>query len=259
MVKDLWILKAGNMNLDRSVLQLGTGYGITDTIAIYATLLETTEGYILIDTGMNTDGIDRPDEVWGERAKQLIPCITKEDDVANRLHEIGIKENDIKYVINTHLHWDHTGGNRHFPDAVFVVQKAEYRFAFNPDTAIGKSYMQNHYSRDAKYQLIEGDFDLCGGVRLLQTPGHTPGHQSVLITFENGKKAVIAGDAVYTWDNIDRLIPPGNLYSYELAMLSLNKLKTIRETTGAAVIPSHDPGEDFYDRISKILDDLKRS
>lgn len=258
MVKDLWILKAGKMKLDNSVLQLGTGYGITQTIPIYATLLDTSEGYILIDTGMNTDGIDNPDETWGERAKQLIPCLTKEDDIGSRLRELGVNPSDIRFVINTHMHWDHTGGNRLFPDAVFVIQKAEYRFAFSPDTAIGKSYMKNHYLENANYNLIEGDCDLCEGVRLLQTPGHTPGHQSVLITLENGKKAIIAGDAVYTWDNIEKMIPPGNLYSYDMAVLSLNKLKTIREITGAAMIPSHDPGEDFYDRLNDILDGLKK-
>lgn len=258
MVKDLWILKAGKMKLDNSVLQLGTGYGITQTIPIYATLLDTEEGYILIDTGMNTDGIDHPDETWGERAKQLIPCLTKEDDIGSRLREIGIKTSDIRFVINTHMHWDHTGGNRLFPDAVFVIQKAEYRFAFSPDTAIGKSYMKNHYLENVNYDLVEGDCDLCEGVRLLQTPGHTPGHQSVLITLKNGKRAIIAGDAVYTWDNIDKMIPPGNLYSYDMAMFSLNKLKTVREITGAAMIPSHDPGEDFYDRLNDILDGLKK-
>ena len=256
MVKDLWILKAGKMKLDRSILQMGNGYGITETIPIYATLLKTSDGYILIDTGMNTEGIDNP-EIWGERAKQLIPCLTKYDDIGNRLEEIGIKKSDIKYVINTHMHWDHTGGNRLFPDATFVVQKAEYRFALNPDTTIGKSYMKNHYPPNANYRLIEEDSDLCEGVRLLQTPGHTPGHQSVLITLENGKRAIIAGDAVYTWNNIEKLIPPGNLYNYDMAMLSLNKLRTIQEITGAAIIPSHDPGEDFYDRVYKILNDLK--
>jgi N-acyl homoserine lactone hydrolase len=258
MVKDAWILRGGYIKLDRSVLEMGTGYGTRETVPVYAALRETSEGYVLIDTGMNTDGIDRPDEVWGERAKQLIPCIMKDDGVDSRLREIGLRESDIRYVINTHMHWDHTGGNRLFPSATFVVQKAEYRFAFNPDSAIGKSYMQNHYSRDARYQLVEGDFDLCRGVRLLQTPGHTPGHQSVLITFESGNKAVLAGDAVYTWDNIEKMIPPGHLYSYELAMLSLNKLKTMAQAAGAVVIPSHDPGTDFYERINNLLNDLKR-
>ncbi|HZK61539.1 MAG TPA: N-acyl homoserine lactonase family protein [Anaerovoracaceae bacterium] len=258
MIKDLWILRAGKLKLDRSVLLMGTGYGIKEMIPIYATLLETTEGYILIDTGMNTDGIDNPEEIWGERAKQLVPCLTKEDNIGYRLREMGVKESDIKFVINTHMHWDHTGGNNLFPEAVFVVQKSEYRFSLYPDTAIGKSYMENHYPRNAKYKLVEGDCDLCEGIRLLQTPGHTIGHQSVLLTLQNGNRIIITGDAVYTWDNLEKMIPPGNCFDYEMAMFSLNKLRTIQEVTGAVIMPSHDPREDFYDRVDSMLDGIKK-
>lgn len=243
--------------LDRSLLLMGKGYGIKEDVPIYAVLLNTSDGYVLVDTGMNPDGVTNPEMTWGCRAKELVPTVVKEDDIRNRLKEIGVDVDDIKYVINTHMHWDHTGGNRFFEKSTFIVQNEEYRYAYFPDNALKSSYMKNHFDYNLNYNLISGDYDVCEGVRVLSTPGHTAGHQSVLAIFEGGGSLIIGGDAVYTYDNFKNVIPPGNCYDQKLAVLSLHKLRTIQMLTNAEMLPSHEPHIHFYEQADLITERLK--
>jgi N-acyl homoserine lactone hydrolase len=254
MVKRIWLLKSGALDLDKSILVNGTGYGNRMRVSVFSTLLKMEEGYILVDTGQNPCGIDDPERTWGPRAKLLVPVINKEDDIRNRLAEIGVRPEEVTHIITTHMHWDHTGGNQFFKHATVVVQKAEYRFAHYPDSYLSGSYMKNHFDFDQKYQLIEGDYQLCPGIELLFTPGHTQGHQSVLITMEDGGKVIISGDAIYTYENIERRLPPGNCWNGAEAMMSLQRLITIAKLTDAVIIPSHDPEPRFFEKVENFLE-----
>lgn len=252
MVEKIWLIPTGGLYLDRSILLVGKGFGIKQEVPVFAVLAKTENEYILIDTGLNPNGLVDPEETWGERAKELLPILTEEDNIVRRLNELDVNVSDISYVVNTHMHWDHTGGNQFFDDATFVVQKAEYRFAMYPDTYLSGSYMSNHYNNNAKYHLIEGDYTLCEGVDLLFTPGHTSGHQSVLLTMKNGRRVIIPGDAVYTKENIELMRPSGNNWSINTAALSLNKLVTLSRLIGAEVIPSHDPERGVMKEIEVV-------
>lgn len=256
MVNKIHLLKCGKINMDQSVLLSGRGYGTRRTCPVFAFLLDTSDGYVLIDTGLIEEGVDSPETAWGPRAKLLQPLMTREDRITSRLNELGVQADDIRMVINTHMHWDHTGGNRLFKKAIFVEQRSEYRFAFAPDSSIGASYMSNHITKDAEYMLVEGDCEVAEGIRVIQTPGHTPGHQSVIVSMADGGGVIIAGDAVYAAENLEKMIGPGNCWSSEHAMLSLNKLKTISELTGYPVIPSHDYVEGFTESVEQLLDEL---
>lgn len=253
VVDRAWILPTGGLYLDKSILIFGKGYGETLKVPVFSVLLLTENQYVLIDTGLNPNGLTHPDETWGERAKLLKPILSQEDHILHRLAEVGVESKDIKYVVHTHMHWDHTGGDQYFRDALFVAQKAEFRFAAYPDSHLSGSYMQNHYDLTAKYKLVEGDVELMPGINLLYTPGHTPGHQSVLVTMGNGERFIIAGDAIYTWENVESMKPPGNSWSGADSVSSLHKLMTLGSLLGAQIIPSHDPYEGFYERIKKLI------
>lgn len=245
MIKNIWLLRNGYLNLERSVAVTGTGYGEKLKSHIYSALIETTDkGYILVDTGMNTEGIKEPEATWGPRAALLKPILEEKDDVCVKLEMLGIKSTEISYVINTHMHWDHTGGHRHFKDAVFVVQKAELANAYQAVSYLAGSYMKNHYDFDLKYETVEGDVSFCEGVDLIYTPGHTPGHMSVLLTMGD-KRYIIPGDAVYTSENLSRMMPPGNVWSGQMAHLSLHRLVTLSRLLDAIIIPSHEEGYDW--------------
>ncbi|MCR4443393.1 MAG: N-acyl homoserine lactonase family protein [Peptococcaceae bacterium] len=242
MVQKVYFLEGGYLTIDRSILLYGQDFGVVEKSSVYSVLLKMKESWALIDTGLNPLGLTEPEKAWGERAKLIKPVLTADDDIRNRLAVLGLKTDDISYVINTHLHWDHTGGNRFFDKAVFFVQKAEYRYAYQPDKHLQSSYMKDHFDCGVKYELVDGDAEILPGVFLLHTPGHTPGHQSVLIKMASGAHVIIAGDAIYTRDNLEHTIPPGHSWNQEFAIFSIHKIKTLQGVLQAKVMVSHDPG-----------------
>ena len=254
MVKNIWLLKNGYLDLEKSVMVASTGFGEKLPSPVFSTLVEMEDGKkIMIDTGLNPLGIDDPAGTWGPRAALLPPHMKREDDLKNRLAQIGRTPDEIDYIITTHMHWDHTGGNLYFPEATFVVQRSEYQYAFNPDPRIAGSYMRNHFDFDHQYELVEGDASFASGIYLFHTPGHTPGHMSVLLTKSEGTRYLISGDAVYLQENLGRMMPPGNCWDPGFAVLSLNRVKTMSELMNATVLASHDPFAEWpEDGIKKL-------
>jgi len=140
-------------------------------------------GAILVDSGVG----------WGD--EQLI----KEWKVVNRhaadaLAEHDLSPADVKIVINSHLHFDHCGQNAVFKHAPFYVQRSEVERARNDGGTI-----EWFDFAGARFELLDGDAEIADGVRVVATPGHTVGHQSVFVDAADGA-AVMIGDAAYTAD-----------------------------------------------------------
>jgi len=240
-VEKAYFFDAGMLYLDKSIFTSGRGFGTTEEATVHMTLLKQGPTWILVDTGLNPLGLTDPDKAWGPRAKIVRPAIQENNDVRFHLKQLGLAVGDIPYVIQTHLHWDHTGGNKFFKDSTFFVQKSEYRFAYWPDKFIQSPYMRDHFDCGVKYEVVEGDVELFPGVFLIQTPGHTPGHQYVLVKLASGKNVLIAGDAIYMKENLAEIIPPGNCWSQEAAIASIHKIRLIQSLTDAVVLPGHEP------------------
>lgn len=253
MVEKIWLLYCGSLLLDQSALQFGHGYGNKISVPVFAFLVRANGEYGLIDTGQKVAGIKDPEKIWGERAKVFIPNLTEEDDVVHRLGQIGLTAADIRWVIHTHLHWDHTGGNHHFPDADFYAQKKEYAYAKYPDAFYSASYMANHFDAVKRYCLIEGDKEVFPGVWAVSSPGHTPGHQSVLLHMHGGQRILVSGDAVYSQFNVDHVIPPGNAYNASQAYASLLQLSALIKRTGALLLTTHEYAPDYIERVNQAL------
>jgi N-acyl homoserine lactone hydrolase len=107
------------------------------------------------------------------------------------LNEVGITANDVTLIIQTHLHFDHVGLASRFPNARVIVQKRELEFARNPHPIWEWLYDQELFD-NLKFEVIDGDFQISEDVKVLFTPGHSPGSQSVSVRTENGM-AIIAG------------------------------------------------------------------
>ena len=140
-------------------------------------------GAILVDTG-----VGYPDE------------LVKEWRVVNRhaadaLSQHDLSPADIRIVINTHLHFDHCGQNAVFKHAPFYVQRDELERARKEETLTAEWFD----FAGAKFELVDGDAEVAPGVRVVATPGHTVGHQSVIVESDDGS-AVMIGDAAYTVD-----------------------------------------------------------
>jgi N-acyl homoserine lactone hydrolase len=134
---------------------------------------------VLVDTGM-IDSTPEVDAEWGVRFD------------ADKIPR------DVLCVINTHLHFDHCGGNRLFAGVPIHVQRREREAAREPDYTVP----QWVEFEGATYVEHDGDAEIVPGVRVVPTPGHTPGHQSVLVETEDGL-VVVAGDVGYTWKQFD--------------------------------------------------------
>jgi N-acyl homoserine lactone hydrolase len=140
-------------------------------------------GAILVDTGVGW-----PDE------------LVKEWRIVNRhaadaLAEHDLSPADVRIVINTHLHFDHCGQNAVFRHAPFYVQRAELERARREETVTSEWFD----FAGARFELVDGDAQIADGVRVVATPGHTEGHQCVLVENADGD-ALMIGDAAYTSD-----------------------------------------------------------
>jgi N-acyl homoserine lactone hydrolase len=235
----LYLMNGGWFNLTRGFLT-GEGGDERVLVPIPIALVETDDGYVLFDTGMNCDGLRDPDATWGPRARTIEPRLVPEDDVRIRLGEVGVRLEDVRLAINSHLHWDHCGGNRLLHHCPVLVQGAELAFARAPSGPVQGGYMRNHFDVPVAYQTVDGDHDVAPGVRLLATHGHTPGHQSLVVDLASGRRVVLCADAAYTYDTVARTLLSGNVWDRDETLASLARLRELGDR-GATIIPGHDP------------------
>ena len=169
-------------------------------------LIEHDIGPILIDTGAGNKENDKFYEIYGvENAGD--PGPTRLED---GLRQLGFLPEDITLVINSHLHFDHAGGNTTkdasgairptFPNARYVVQQAEYHWATHTNERTAGSYFPHNFvplHEAAMYDFVNGEAEIVPGIRALPTPGHTPGHHGLLIE-SAGERAFYIADLVPT-------------------------------------------------------------
>ncbi|HEX6548693.1 MAG TPA: N-acyl homoserine lactonase family protein [Candidatus Dormibacteraeota bacterium] len=172
-------------------------------------------GGILVDTG-----VGGPDKV-------LTDWRVVNHRAADVLAAEGLTPGDVKVVINTHLHFDHAGQNAVFKHAPFYVQRAELERARRDQ----RWFTDWFDFMDARFELLEGEAEIAEGVRVVPTPGHTAGHQSVLVEREDGGQLMI-GDAAYTpamYSDPDREdLPPGQAADRDAWSRSLRHLHALR-------------------------------
>jgi N-acyl homoserine lactone hydrolase len=239
-VEKAFILPGGILEIDRSIFLSAVDMGTVIKAPAYSVLLYDPAQPLLIDSGLNPDGIENPEEAWGERAKLVRPQLAPEDDLRQRLRELELTPEDIKIVLLTHMHWDHTGALRFFKHCPIVVQREELRFAFNPDPFLAAPYMRTHFDHGLDFRVMDGDGFVAPGVSVVKTPGHTPGHQSVIVRTKAGRRFIFSGDAAPLRENLTAKIPLSNAYSAKDCVESLHRLAHLSELLRAEVIPSHD-------------------
>lgn len=204
-------------------------------------LIDHPKGKALFDTGYG------PRVIEGKSAalKPLFHA-TAEDRIDKRLEEIGVDPSSVRWIINSHMHLDHAGGNCWLPEATIVVQESEWEFA---RAGIDRAYHPSEVETGHKVLKIRGEHDLFGdgSVVIFPTPGHTPGHQSVKVRTAAGE-AVLCGDCCNLRRSLDEMRLPGPVYNAEQYMASLKLLAAAR-TKGATILFSHDTEQ--WDAITK--------
>jgi glyoxylase-like metal-dependent hydrolase (beta-lactamase superfamily II) len=175
-------------------------------------------GAVLVDTG-----VGGPDEL-------LSDWRVVNRSVADALADLDMTPADIGLVINTHLHFDHCGQNAVFTNAPFYVQRAEVSRAQRESRELYDWFD----FMNARFELLDGDTEVLPGLSVITTPGHTVGHQCVVVRSENGVSDVMVGDAAYTprlyQGPADDKLPPGQASDPAAWRDSLGRIRS----TGAA-------------------------
>jgi N-acyl homoserine lactone hydrolase len=237
---------------------LGIGVRADDRVPVpvVAFLLEHPgAGPVLIDTGLHPSVAAKPNESLGRLGTLVFRDLQMDPSqaVPAQLRELDIEPSEVRTVVMTHLHIDHASGISEFPDATFVVSRAEWEAATSQGRLHGYSTRQFDHAFD--YRLLDFDgedtssfsgfarsFDLFGdgSVRAVYTPGHTLGHMSVVVRTAGGE-VLVAGDAIYLRRNLDDTHLPNRTEDDHLYRRSLREMQQyVRETPDALVIPGHD-------------------
>jgi glyoxylase-like metal-dependent hydrolase (beta-lactamase superfamily II) len=218
-----------------------SGFDTMIHLPVWAAAIEGGGKRILVDTGIADHGR------WD---RDLNPCWREDDEtIEAALAELGWRMGDIDYVINSHLHYDHAENNTKFRGAQFVVSRAEWEYAKDPIPSQRLLYdfaWTDESVTYLNYQLIAvDDFDVLPGIRLIQTPGHSRGHQSVVVNTQEGVVCV-AGDAACLPESFSRPTPPGGATSIEQGFQSLERIRSSAER----VFMNHDPNIEKFQNSS---------
>lgn len=173
-------------------------------LAMRCLLVEAPHALVLIDTGVGNKYDDKFRDIYG------ISNTGDPTRLEDGIRDAGFEPSDVDIVLNTHLHFDHAGGNTFvdakgtvrpsFPAARYVVQRGELDFAASQNERIRASYLTENFTALTEaglWDLLDGDAKVTEGIRVLPTPGHTPFHQSVLIESE-GEVACFLADVCPT-------------------------------------------------------------
>jgi len=219
-------------------------------------LVQTKQDLVLIETGIGPQLDPKFSKFYS---------VVQSPGLLGELKNLGVNADDIDFVINTHLHFDHCGGNTHrnekgeyvptFPKARYVIQRGEWDYALHPCYRDKPSYMSEDFLPLEKFgllQLVDGDAEIIPGVEVLHASGHTSRHQCVKITSE-GKVLFFLGDMV----PMSAHVGLSYIMSYDLYPLETleNKEqyfeKAIAEDWIVAFV--HDP-QHFFGKIGKKED-----
>ncbi len=222
-------------------------------------------GPILVDTGLHPSVSSDPRQNMGRLAERFSkPRLEQGMDIPAQLRARGI--NEIPIVIMTHLHFDHASAISEFPRSTFIINRTEWEDAAAGHRPFMRGYRHAHYDFAFDYRTIDFDqagvssyasfgrtFDLFGdgSIRIAFTPGHSAGHQSVILRLAQND-FIIGGDAAYTTGQIEGTSPnaPEPFDEHQLRR-SLQEIRLFhREYPNAVITPGHDPG--FYRDIETI-------
>jgi glyoxylase-like metal-dependent hydrolase (beta-lactamase superfamily II) len=218
-------------------------------LALRCLLVEHPDGLVLVDTGIGNKEDAKFRGIYGvENAGSVGP--TRLEDA---LAAAGHRPADVRWVVNTHLHFDHAGGNTlhqpdgsvalAFPEARYVMQRRELEFASHPNERTRASYLPPNFAPVAasgRLRLVDGEMEVLPGILLLPSPGHVPFHQSIVVR-DAGEAAIFLGDIVPTAAHL----PAAWIMAYDLEPLVTLATKKVLLARAAReewqLVFEHDP------------------
>ncbi|HEV2156568.1 N-acyl homoserine lactonase family protein [Bradyrhizobium sp.] len=247
-VERLYVLNCGEGTAgDISRWTPGLNEGKTMDFVDSCYLIKHAKGWFLWDTGIADAVAAMPNGLAPADPKAV--AWRRPKTLAGQLEQLGLKPDDVKAMAVSHTHPDHSGNVELFPQATLYVQKAEYDW---PGANNEPRFKPSH-----PVELLSGDKDVFGdgSVTILSTPGHTPGHQSLLVKLPKTGAVVLSGDAVHFKDNWDNRRVPSMNVSKELSAASMQKISDTLAKEKAQLWINHDKAQrdsqkmapEFYD------------
>lgn len=247
-VDRLYVIDCGDgSGSDESRWTPGVNVGVPVGFPGHCYLIHHTQGWILWDTGIDDAVAKLPnhEEVLHEWGLGTGPIWRKPITLATQLEEINIKPSDIKLIAVSHSHPDHAGNVEMFPHAMLLVQRVEYEWAGSRQDTVA-------FSKKHPVKLIDGDYDIFGdgSLVLLSTPGHTPGHQSLLVRLPKTGAVILSGDAAHFQTSFDHRYVPDNNWNKQASLASMDKIAAIMLKDHAQLWINHDQQQN--DRQKKL-------
>ena len=211
-------------------------------------LIKHPQGNIVIDGGNALEVAIDKHAHWGSVVEAYDPIMTKSENCVEQAKSIGVNIEDVRYLIQSHLHLDHSGGVGRFPNAIHLFQRLEYDYAHNPDWFASPAYIRKDFDKpNIQWKFLNDKktdfYDLYGdgSIKIIFTPGHSPGHQSILVKLPKSGNILLTIDAAYTLDHWENKCLPGLVTSSTQVVESVKKLRKIAKETNALVVTGHDP------------------
>jgi N-acyl homoserine lactone hydrolase len=232
----LYFLSGGVLDADRSVVHPGDDSHRRVRLPCYQVLIQSGGRTVLFDTGLPLSAAGDPDGLkreYGMDPSWLRPLASKEERVDRQLGALDLAVTDVDLLVNTHFHFDHAGANFLFAGVPVAAQVAELEAASTSD-----DYLPVWDAPGLQFQAVEGDWSPLPGVEMLHTPGHTPGHQSMLVRLQP-QPWLFTWDAVYTEEHW-RGNKLGAVNDVGQARTSMERLRQIAARENARIIFGHD-------------------
>jgi len=250
----LYAFSSGALTLGKGYLQNGAPMTPQIQVPVGFFVVTHPKGNVLFDTG-NNDKIITDPSYWGAAFQALKPVNTPDVAIDVQLQKIGLKPDDIKYVVLSHLHLDHGGNVGKFLNSTVIVQKSEIQNAFWPEIGTGANYFigdvlplrspNTDQPNAVKMVQLNGDMDLFGDGALVvkRWVGHTPGSQMMTVRLKNKGLTILTGDNVYFRENVEKSLPPsiGLAYSPSGILSAYEWIRYEMATEKADFFTAHDP------------------
>jgi 4-pyridoxolactonase len=228
------LLDSGTLVIDQSHITWNVGCGTPVRFPVYSVLVEHPDGLIMFDTGYDLDLVNQalPFELPEQTPQQTVP---------GQLDLCGFRPEDVDVLVNSHLHFDHCGGNKHLTNATVWMHELEIRQARSPEPFERLGYADKSWDHpDAKFNLISGDLTVADGVHLFYTPGHTIGHYSMLVEMDGRGPLMFMADVSYT-PAASAADPQAGFHNDPVAgVRSIRRIKQLVREWDADVFFTHD-------------------
>jgi N-acyl homoserine lactone hydrolase len=236
----LYVLDTGLIECDEyAMFSPNAGPAEHRDMSVRSYLIVHPKGTLLWDTGIDDRFAELPD---GQ--KIIDPIVFKVPrTLRSQLDEIGVGPADIDYLGLSHLHIDHLGNVALFPGATVLMQQAEHDAAYGPEAEALTLIPDTYAALDReKIRTVDGDHDLFGdgSVVLTSLPGHTPGHQGLLVDLLETGAILLATDITYSADDYEKAAVRESNVDLELSRRSIERAKEIERERGAQVWLHHD-------------------